>query len=199
ALEDPGATPAGADSVLEKPASLDDLTLLFEGIAATAERGNGKILVVEREGGGTRELIASLGDVEVVSAGSPRAALDALVGDDFDCVVLDAKLPRAGAFSFLDRLAAREGLDEVPVVLYHTEPLSSAHEERLAAHTGKVVVAAARAPEQLLGEASAFLGNVMDELTTNGRRTGRLEPLVASFDGRRSLVVDAVIRYVFVL
>src|SRR5207245_1662682 len=73
-----GALSAGAVTLLEKPASFEELTARFEEIAATAARTGARVLVVERPGdgqGAMQELVASLGEVELTAASTPREAL----------------------------------------------------------------------------------------------------------------------------
>src|SRR5438132_11356821 len=192
-LGDAGPDHAGVVSTLEKPASLEELAALFQGIASTPPQGAAKVLLVERPGdghGAIRDLLAALGEVQVTSVGSARAAVSALESDEFACVVLDAKLPRSGAFSFLDKLEAADRLDHLPVIVHESEPLTAAEEERLAAHADKVVVVATRTPERLLEEAAAFLGDVRAGLGENGRPAASGEAVAESFEGRRALVVD---------
>jgi len=196
-----GALGAGAVTLLEKPASFEQLTARFEEIAATATRTGARVLVVERpdgERGAIQELVESLGEVALTAVATPREALAALEQSTFACVLLDARLPRAGAFSLLDRLREASQHADLPVVVYAEGELSARDEERLAEHEGEIVLAAARSPEELLDETATFLVGVRDGIGERRRRDPS-EPIEEVFAGKRALIVDDDIRNVFAL
>jgi CheY-like chemotaxis protein len=189
-----------ADSTLEKPVALEELTELFDRIATTARQGSARVLVVERPGApaGARSILDSLGKAEVTAVRTPKAALAALENAEFSCVVIDAKLPRSGAFTLLDRLEAAGRLDDVPVVVYESGPLTPPERQRLDSYGDRVTAVSIATPERLLAETSAFLGTVVDS-SPNGHAAGDGRPFIESFEGKRVLIVDDDIRNVFAL
>src|SRR5215469_3593887 len=64
-------------------------------------------------------------DVEITAVSNGGEALDAMVTDKFDCVVLDLRLPDMSGFDLLEKVHAEPGLSEVPVVVYTGKDLSS--------------------------------------------------------------------------
>jgi signal transduction histidine kinase/CheY-like chemotaxis protein/HAMP domain-containing protein len=188
-----------AATIVSKPVSLEDLTARFEEIAASVSRGEMKVLAVERPGQDDRlgDLISSLGGVQVERATAVGQALELLAGGSFDCLVLDLKLPRGGALTFLDRLDAL-GNERLPVIVYAQTPLGEREEHYLAAHEGRFLVAAARTPKQLIEETSVFLQDVRASLAEPAEAApAGLEPGV--FEGKRVLIVDDDVRNVFAL
>jgi CheY-like chemotaxis protein len=145
-----------------------------------------------------RKILDSLGDADVTSVRTAKAALTALDTAAFACVVVDAKLPRSGAFTLLDRLRVDGRLGEIPVVVYESEPLTAAERRRLDAYADSVTVVAIATPERLLAETSAFLGTVVDA-SGNGHAAREERVPVESFEGKRVLIVDDDIRNVFAL
>jgi CheY-like chemotaxis protein len=188
-----------AATIVQKPVSLEDLTARFEEIATSLSRGDVKVLAVERPGEGSRlgDLIASLGGVQVERATTAGEALELLADGAYDCLVLDLKLPRGSALTLLDRLDGL-GAERLPVIVYAQTPLTEREESFLASHEGRFLVAAARSPEQLIEETSAFLKEVRTALSEPvGPAAGLLEPGV--FEGKRVLIVDDDVRNVFAL
>jgi signal transduction histidine kinase/DNA-binding response OmpR family regulator/HAMP domain-containing protein len=196
----PEGSELSADSTLEKPVVLEQLTELFDRIGKSIGQGAARVLVVERVGAAdaARTILDSLGGADVTSVRTPKAALAALETARFACIVLDSKLPRGGAFTLLDRLDEQGRLDDTPVVVYESEPLTAPERRRLEAYAGRVTVVAIATPERLLAETSAFLGAV-GASTPNGHAAGDGRPFMESFDGKRVLIVDDDIRNVFAL
>jgi CheY-like chemotaxis protein len=196
---DENAAGVQATTIIQKPVSLEELTARFEEIGKTVSRGDVRVLAVERPGGrgDLGELIASLGGVTVERAGTAAQARELLASGMFDCLVIDLKLSRKGAFTLLDRL------DEVvpprfPVIAYAPTPLTEHEERALELYEGRLLLAAARSPEQLLEESASFLQNVKTRLAERGPAVDLpIEPGV--FEGKRVLIVDDDVRNVFAL
>jgi CheY-like chemotaxis protein len=195
---EPESAVGHAATVIQKPVSLEDLTARFEEIAKTVSRGDVRVLAIERPGESRLgDLIASLGGVTVERAATASQAIELLADNGFDCLLVDLKLPRGGALTLLDRL------DDVvparlPVVVYAPTPPNAREQRCLDGLEGRVLIAAARSPEQLLEEASAFL---LDVKAVVAETTATSEPVLAPgiFEGKRVLIVDDDVRNVFAL
>lgn len=57
----------------------------------------------------------------VTTAQDGQEALDIIVRDVFDAVILDVNMPRLDGFEFLRRIKANESLASIPVVMLTTE------------------------------------------------------------------------------
>ena len=94
---DAAGAAAGAAAFVRKPASLEALEGVFGGIESFIDRDVRRLLVVEDDEAQRNaivELVGGDGDVEIVAVGSAEEALAALDSQpEFDCMVLDLKLP----------------------------------------------------------------------------------------------------------
>ena len=170
-----------AATIIQKPVSLEDLTTRFEEIAKTVRRGDVRVLAVERaaEHGGIADLIDSLGGVAVERASSAEAALELLVSDEFDCLVVDLKLPRDAAFRLLDQLG-EVAPKELPVIVYAPAAPTPREQANLGRHEGRLLLVAGRSHEQLLDETGAFLQEVKAHLVGREGRRSRATPPACS-------------------
>ncbi len=86
----------------------------------------------------------------------------------------------------------------LPVVVYAPTPPTAREQRCLDGLEGRVLIAAARSPEQLLEEVSAFLLDVKAVLADPAAPP---EPVLAPgiFEGKRVLIVDDDVRNVFAL
>ncbi len=103
---------AGAAAFVQKPASLEALEGVFGGIESFIARDVRRLLVVdddETQRDAIVELVGGDGDVEIVAVGSSEEALAALDAEpDFDCMVLDLKLPKMTGFDLLEKVKTTE-------------------------------------------------------------------------------------------
>src|SRR5579884_4317540 len=195
---------AGAVAVLEKPVEPDALDAQYAKILEFVERGTRRLLVVDdddEQRNAIVELIGSGEDVEVVAVASSEEALDALDADgQFDCMVLDLKLPRMSGFQLLEKVKTDERFRGLPVIVYTGTDLTRREEARLKKYAETVIVKDVRSPERLLDETALFLHRVESRLPADKRRM--LEQLHSAdevFKGKRVLIADDDMRNVFAL
>ncbi len=96
----------GAFSFINKPLTTDGLEQAFDRIKRFAEPRVRELLVIEddpAEQVSIRELIAH-DDVAITTASSGAEALELLGEHNFDCIVLDLRLPDMSGFELLDRM-----------------------------------------------------------------------------------------------
>src|SRR5581483_169999 len=139
-------------------------------------------------------------DVEIVAVGSSEAALEALEGGEFDCMVLDLKLPKMSGFTLLEKVKEDERHRNLPVIVYTGRDLTRREETRLQKYAETVIVKDVHSPERLLDETALFLHRVESKLPEDKRKM--LEQLHSSdavLQGRKVLVADDDVRNVFAL
>jgi CheY-like chemotaxis protein len=194
---------AGAVAFLQKPLAKDTLDGMLEEIASFGDRGARNLLVVEDDDDQRRsivELVGSGDDVDVTAVGSADAALAALEERQFDCMVLDLKLPDTTGFKLLEQLKADERFSRLPVIVYTGKELTRREETRLKKYAESIIIKDAHSPERLLDETSLFLHRVEARLPPAKRHM--LEQLHSSeevFKGKKVLIVDDDVRNVFAL
>jgi CheY-like chemotaxis protein len=195
---------AGAAAVVQKPATLEALEGVFGGIESFIDRDVRRLLVVdddEAQRNSIVELVGGDGDVEIVAVGSSEEALAALdSGPEFDCMVLDLKLPKMTGFDLLEKVKTTERSRALPVIVYTGKELTRREETKLKRYAETIVVKDARSPERLLDETSLFLHRVESKLPDSKRKMlEQLHDADAVFLGKNILIVDDDVRNVFAL
>jgi HAMP domain-containing protein/CheY-like chemotaxis protein/signal transduction histidine kinase len=192
----------GAFAFLTKPTTPEDLHAAFERMKDYASPRLKQLLVVEdspAEQLSIRELLGSADiNISVVSTGAD--ALAAVTEHEFDCMVLDLRLPDMSGFEVLERLRDTPSLTDLPVVVFTGKDLSPEEDSRLHTLARSVVVKGVESPERLLDETALFLHRVVADLPAEKQKM--LEWLHHSDDaliGKTVLVVDDDVRNIFAL
>ncbi|MGH2934877.1 MAG: response regulator, partial [Gaiellaceae bacterium] len=194
---------AGAVAVVEKPLLAERLAETFDRMARFVDRRVKRLLVVEDDAGQRASivgLVASDDDVEAVAVGTSAEARQALGAEEFDCVVLDLRLPDSSGFELLERIRTEERLSTLPVIVYTGAELTPEEETQLRRYAEAIVLKDARSPERLLDETALFLHRVEARLPQQKRRVlERAHSAEAVFQGKKVLIVDDDVRNVFAL
>jgi CheY-like chemotaxis protein len=195
---------AGAAAFVRKPASLEALEGVFGGIESFIDRDVRRLLVVdddEAQRNAIVELVGGDGDVDIVAVGSSEEALAALDSEpEFDCMVLDLKLPKMTGFDLLEKVKTTERSRALPVIVYTGKELTRREETKLKRYAETIVIKDARSPERLLDETSLFLHRVESKLPDSKRKMlEQLHDADALFLGKKVLIVDDDVRNVFAL
>jgi CheY-like chemotaxis protein len=198
-----GALRAGAVAFLQKPLEKEGLDGMLDEIASFIDRGVRSLLVVEdddEQRNAIVELVGSGDDVEVTAVGSSDEALSVLRERQFDCMVLDLKLPKTSGFKLLEQLKKDDRNSRLPVIVYTGQELTRNEETRLKKYAETIIVKDARSPERLLDETSLFLHRVEARLPQAKRRMlEQLHNAEEVFKGKKVLIVDDDVRNVFAL
>jgi CheY-like chemotaxis protein len=135
-------------------------------------------------------------DIDVVESGG--AALLALTEGNYDCVVLDLRLPDMSGFEVLAQLRDNLKLKDLPVVVFTGRELTPEEDAQLHTLARSVVVKDVESPERLLDETALFLHRVIADLPKE--KQNMLDRLHRSDDAlanRKVLVVDDDVRNIF--
>jgi CheY-like chemotaxis protein len=192
----------GAFSFMTKPVTSDQLELALTRIKTFAAMTRKRLLVVEDNDAEQMSITALLShdDIEIVTVSRGDEALTALKEQQFDCVVLDLRLPDMTGFDVLERMRDDETLRNLPVVVFTGKALSLDEDQRLHALAHSVVVKGVESPERLLDETALFLHRVVSMLPVEKQRM--LDRLHRSDDdlmGKQALIVDDDVRNIFAL
>jgi CheY-like chemotaxis protein len=132
--------------------------------------------------------------------GTGAEALTILKDDQFDCMVLDLKLPDMTGFELIDKLQKEAGQSDFPIIVYTGKELTRKEELRLRRFAASIIIKQADSPERLLAETALFLHRVESNLPEAQRRmleqVRRRDPALA---GRKVLIVDDDVRNIFAL
>jgi CheY-like chemotaxis protein len=137
-------------------------------------------------------------DVSVVSTG--EEALAAMKEEQFDCVVLDLRLPDMSGFDILEAVRDTASLSDLPIVVFTGKELSPEEDARLHTLARSVVVKGVESPERLLDETALFLHRVVADLPAEKQRMlDRLHRSDDALVGKKVLIVDDDVRNIFAL
>jgi HAMP domain-containing protein/CheY-like chemotaxis protein/signal transduction histidine kinase len=192
----------GAFAFVTKPTTPEGLETALTRIKEYAMSRRKRLLIVEdspAEQLSIRELLG-YDDIDLSVAATGREALEMLLGEQFDCVVLDLRLPDMSGFEVLERLSETPALGELPVVVFTGKELSPEEDARLHTLARSVVVKGVESPERLLDETALFLHRVVGDLPAEKQKM--LDRLHSSDDalvGKKVLVVDDDVRNIFAL
>ncbi len=192
----------GAFAFVTKPTSTEGLNAAIARIREYSSPRRKRLLVIEDEPAQQLSIQALLGyddiDVSIVSTG--KEALEAVKEDQFDCIVLDLRLPDMTGFELLDKLSQTPSGSELPVVVFTGKDLSPEEDARLHILARSVIVKDVESPERLLDETALFLHRVVGDLPEEKRKMlDRLHRSDEALVGRKVLIVDDDVRNIFAL
>jgi CheY-like chemotaxis protein len=192
----------GAFSYLVKAPTTDGLEAAFDRIKEFTAPRTKRLLIVEDNDIERASIEELLGyhDIDMVAVGSGSAALEALLREQFDCVVLDLRLPDMSGFELLEKIHQEQTLAQVPVVVFTGKDLSEEEQLQLKTMAKSIVLKDVQSPERLLDETALFLHRVITELPPEKQRMlQRLHGSNEVLRGRKVLVVDDDARNIFAL
>ncbi|MET0535794.1 MAG: response regulator, partial [Steroidobacter sp.] len=192
----------GAYAFMNKPATTDELAAALQRIRKFAAANVRDLLVVEDDPAEQLSIAELIGfdDVTITAVGSGREALDALRSKQFDCVVLDLRLPDVSGFDLLAQIQSDTSLRDTPIVVFTGRDLSDDEEQELRTKAKSIVLKGVRSPERLLDETALFLHRVVTNLPPAKQKM--IEALHEGDEplrGRKVLVVDDDVRNIFAL
>jgi CheY-like chemotaxis protein len=192
----------GAFAYLVKEPTTAGLETAFDRLKEFAAPRTRRLLIVEDSDIERRAVMELLGfeDIEIEAVATGAGALAALRGSDFDCVVLDLRLPDMTGFQLLERMQADAALSSIPVVVFTGKDLSRDEHARLRAMSKSIVLKDVQSPERLFDETALFLHRAIKRLPPD--KQALLDRLHNSSDilrGRRVLIVDDDVRNIFAL
>jgi CheY-like chemotaxis protein len=190
----------GAFSYLTKPSTREDIDAALTRIREYSKERRKRLLLVEdnpAEQLSTRELLGYR-DIDIDVADSGASALRKLADEEYDCVVLDLRLPDMSGFEVLEQLRENPRLRDLPVVVFTGRELTPEEDNQLHTLARSVVVKDVESPERLLDETALFLHRVIADLPQEKQRMlDRLHQSDDALTGRKVLVVDDDVRNIF--
>jgi len=192
----------GAFAYVTKPSTTEDIEAALTRILEYSQPRRKRLLVVEdnpAEQLSTRELLGHEDiDIDVVDTGAD--ALESLTETNYDCVVLDLRLPDMSGFDVLGKLRDNPKLKDIPVVVFTGRDLTPEEDLQLLALARSVVVKDVESPERLLDETALFLHRVIADLPQEKQNMlDRLHRSDDALTGRKVLVVDDDVRNIFAI
>jgi len=192
----------GAFSYLVKSSTSEGMEAALDRIKEFTNARTKRLLIVEDNDIERDAIVTLLGhdDIEIAAVGTGEDALKALRENEFDCVVLDLRLPDMSGFKLLELLQSDPSGKNIPVVVYTGKDLSAPERLQLKAMAKSIVLKDVQSPERLLDETALFLHRVVTDLPSDRQQMlQRLHGSNESLRGRKVLVVDDDARNIFAL
>ena len=130
-----------------------------------------------------------------------EAALARLAEQEFDCLVVDLRLPgELSGDQFVERLKSQPRYRDLPIVIYTGKEMSPEEEARLNRLARSIIFKDVRSPERLFDQTALWLHRDPAKLPVNQRAI--LETLHhpdAILGGKKVLLVDDDIRNIFAM
>jgi HAMP domain-containing protein/CheY-like chemotaxis protein len=192
----------GAFSFMTKTVTTDSLETALDRLKSFTTSRVRRLLVIEDDPAEQMSVAELLGheDVEIISAATGAGALELMRQGNFDCVVLDLKLPDMSGFDLLTEIQRDTKLRDTPIIVFTGRELSDAEEAELRRKAKSIVLKGVRSPERLLDETALFLHRVVADLpAAKQQMIEKLHESDEPLKGRKVLVVDDDIRNIFAL
>ena len=192
----------GALGFLQKPVTVEGLQAGLAGIREFVEKRVKNLLVVEDDPVQSQAITDLIGDGDVTttSVASGENALETLQQHNYDCVVMDLRLPGMSGFELIERIKADPRHRRLPVIVYTGRELTDEDKQRLHGLAQTVIIKDVTTMERLLDETALFLHRVEANLPERKqrvlRRLAKSDPQLAE---RNVLVVDDDLRNIFAL
>jgi CheY-like chemotaxis protein/signal transduction histidine kinase/HAMP domain-containing protein len=192
----------GAFSFVNKPTTTEGVGSALSRIKEYAQARRRRLLVVEDNPAEQLSITELLDhdDIDILTVGTGKEALQTLRDEPCDCVVLDLRLPDMSGFDVLEQIKGDASICDVPVVVFTGRELSSEEDLRLHTMARSIVVKGVESPERLLDETALFLHRVVTNLPASKQKM--LERLNSSDEDlldRTVLLVDDDARNIFAL
>jgi CheY-like chemotaxis protein len=192
----------GAFAFITKTVTTETLEAAFDRLRTFTAARIRKLLVIEDDPAELLSVTELLGhgDVEITTVGTGSEALTAMRNGEFDCVVLDLRLPDMSGFELLAAVQLDPNLRQTPIIVFTGRELSEGEEAELRKNAKSIVLKGVRSPERLLDETALFLHRVIADLPPQKQHMiEALHESDAPLSGRKVLVVDDDIRNIFAL
>ncbi len=192
----------GAIGFLQKPVDRQQLVEVFGRVARVIEKGVKDLLLVEDDTNIQQAIITLIGngDVKITTAASGHAALEAIKGGQFDCMILDLGLPDMSGFELLADANSQPEITVPPVIIYTGRELTREETDRLREFSQSIIIKGVRSEERLLDETALFLHRVVGNMTEQRQSMIRnLHDKDALFHDKQIMIVDDDMRNLFAL
>lgn len=204
----------GALGFVEKPVSANTLENLFTSISTLfniTKNGEGEssrqILLVEDNETESDQLkeVLNQKSIRVIQAYTGKEALEMLDQNTFDCVVLDLRLPDMEGTEVLNRIKAREELQNLPVIINTAMDIPQHTQAEIIKHSNAFVLKNKRSNERIMDEIMLFMSKISQ---TGVHKQPYNKPVVGhisnsgtekTLKGKRVLLVDDDMRNIFAL
>jgi len=193
---------SGVTGYLQKPATKEDIESALSDIGRLSLENIPLILVIE-DNQDTQRAIASLfrgSNTEFAFASNGKDACTYIESQQFDCIILDLKLPDMSGFDILKKVSWNSEVVLPPIIIYTGRQLTDEENVYLAKFTSSIIVKGPESPERLIDEVAMFLHSDLAKGQSEGKQqVGMLHNDDILFRDRTILLVDDDMRNLYAL
>jgi CheY-like chemotaxis protein/CHASE3 domain sensor protein len=192
----------GAIGFLSKPISNEDFDRVFERIDDSLSERIKQVLVVEDDENNQKAIYELLKHkkIEIHRVYTGKEALEQIQQKEYDCMILDLKLPDMTGFELLAAMAQFKDKHIPPIVINTGKELTQDEYVELNRFTESIIIKGVNSHERLLDEVSLFLHSVQKHLPHDQRQMIRMiHDSDDTLKGRKVLLVDDDLRNTFAL
>jgi CheY-like chemotaxis protein len=186
-----------------KPISREQIDRVVADLRGYVERSTKQVLVLEDDPAQQMSIAELIRNprVQVTPAGDAENALTLLAQQQFDCLILDLRLPgRISGNQLLEEIQRQPLYHDLATVVYTGKVLSTEEESRLNQLARSIVLKDVRSPERLLDQATLRLHTHVADLSEHQLQLLRsLHSDQGLLSDRNVLLVDDDMRNVFAM
>ncbi|MCP4724814.1 MAG: response regulator [bacterium] len=192
----------GASNYIQKPIDYEQLQSTFRKISKLEDEGIKSLLIIENDDvlrKNMKKLIGN-GDIETTFAGTGDEAIKKLKKKNFDCIILDMKLPDMSGYDILKNIKESDSTNKPPVIIYTGKDLTKDEIEELQRYSDAIIYKDVKSDERLLDEVSLFLHRVVEDMPEEKRDLiSKIYDKDAVIKGKNIMLVDDDMRNVYAL
>lgn len=196
----------GAIGFLKKPVEKEQLDEAFQLLSDAYLKYNfRRVLVIEDQELQSRELTEQLEEkgVDVAQAFTGKEAMELLEEQEFDCIILDLKLPDISGFDLLDNIKAQPALTHIPVIINTAMELDQDKMAHIMRYTDAMVLKSNKSNDRLIDEVSLFINKLKQEghaaPAKQGNKTKGVSTMEKVLKDKTILITDDDMRNIFAL
>ncbi|SDQ10005.1 Signal transduction histidine kinase [Chryseobacterium soldanellicola] len=191
----------GAIDFINKPVALDQMTDIFRKIEEALRKSPQKVLIVEENAKHASALSYFLSNFNISLSveNNVEDCVKALIGDDFDCVILDIGASKGKEYKIVESIKSYEGLENLPIIIFTGHHLTQAEELKIKQYADSIVVKTAHSYQRILDEVGLFLHLVEEKNGSETIKNKVLGSLTEVLSGKKILITDDDVRNIFSL
>jgi CheY-like chemotaxis protein/signal transduction histidine kinase/CHASE3 domain sensor protein len=197
----------GAIGFLKKPVEKEKLDSAFDLLSKQYKYNFNNILVIEdqilQSNVLTEQLIKK--GAKVYQAYTGSEARNMIAENDFDCIILDLKLPDVSGLDLLDEIKSNERTKDIPVVINTAMELDKEKIAHIMRYSQAMVLKNTKSNDRLLDEVSLFMNRLQAEtpqkepVVTRKKQQNHATTTEKALQDKTVLITDDDMRNIFAL
>lgn len=206
-VKETNAKKEGAIGFLKKPIEKEKLDEAFDLLSTQNQFPFRDVLVIEDQVLASNTLAEQLTNkgISVSQAYTGQEALSLLTENQYDCIILDLKLPDISGFDLLDQIKAKEAFKHTPIIINTAMELDREKMVHIMKYTEAMVLKSDKSNDRLLDEVSLFINKLkkptaaVDAYIPTTAKNKKANTLEKALHHKTILITDDDMRNIFAL